>query len=337
MKKLLYVLLALLAISVSSIAMGPSHVKKFSTSTNLGLGYWPTDMSDDYQSKWMSTLKQANVDLLAIQIGNPFEGSEYSKKLGYWLITNKGKKYKTYIGFEPFTEDRKKLKPTSTGHASIFDREWQLIYGDIIVSYVKAHKPEYLNPCIEANMWYEHASTKEWAEFRDFYSSLYDRIKATNPSTKVFCSLQYELLSGQLYNNPTKQWELLDDPQKALPKQDLLGLSTYPYGGDYLNWYQGLQERETPAIFVAEMGYIHGHNDYPMSVPAENLQASLIEALPELFHDLQTEGLLWLTLADLDPKVVPNLPNFYYIFGLMHHNLQPKKAWNSWKNLKPSK
>lgn len=314
--------------------VNPTPAVQLPTSVKLGFGYWPTDMSENYQSAWFERLREARVEILAVQISDPFEDAEYARKRLEWLEQRKGNDYASYLGFEPFTDDRHKVKRAGNGSKSILEQAWRDAYEKVLVASAARHRPDYLNPCIEVNLWHDHASAEEWQAFRDFYSRVYDLIKAASPDTKVFCSLQIDRVTGHLYGDKRSQWQMFDDAAVALPKQDLLGISTYLYGSPDVQQWSGLRERTLPPLFIAEIGCVVGDTDYPMSEQAEFDQQALLLQLPAMLQGLTIEGLVWITLADLDPDVVRGLPDWYYLLGILNHDLSPKTAWATWKRLK---
>lgn len=305
-----------------------------------GLGYWPVTIASEYSNRFFDEIKGI-VDVLVIQKGDPFDQpkeGEYPKAnnfLDAWLDRGRGT-YKTYVGLEPFNGDRTALDvpPGWAGPApKMTDKAWQDQYADIVVRNVKRHKNlAYLNPCVEVNMWYRVAKPEEWQAWRDLYSRIYRAVKEISPNTKVFCSLQYDLLAGKFYYGGGPQWELLDDPDTAIPNQDFLGISTYPYG-TFDNWFEGLRARHTPPIFVAEMGYMNPESVYPMSGAAEQKQKELIEKIPELFAGLNLRALLWIGYDDGDPTTNPGLPQWFYTLGFVNHDYSPKPALEAWKKL----
>jgi hypothetical protein len=314
--------------------LDPTPSVQLPANVKLGFGYWPTDMSESYQDAWFKRLQEAEVEILAVQISDPFEDSEYARKRLQWLEQRKVSGYATYIGFEPFSADRHKIKPAGNGSKSILDQTWRDAYEKVLLASATQHRPDYLNPCIEVNLWHDHASAQEWQAFRDFYVRIYDLIKAVSPATRIFCSLQIDRVTGHLYGDKRSQWQMFDDPAVALPKQDLLGISTYLYGTPDIDQWSGLRARAGVPLFIAEIGCVVGDTDYPMSEAAERDQQRLLLQLPAMLQGLELEGLLWITLADLDPDVVEGLPDWYYLLGLLDHDLTPKAAWATWQRLK---
>lgn len=240
--------------------------------------------------------------------------------------------FKTYIGLEPFSGDRTYLDVNPNWALSraprVTDANWRSDYMMVVEQNIQRHQPDYFNPCIEVNMWYAAVSAEEWQAFRSLYADIVARTKEISPSTKVFCSYQYELLAGKLYGKENiKQWELLDDPAVALQAQDYLGISSYPYGkaDEVGDWYAPLRLRSAIApIFVAETGFI---------TTDAHEQARFVGNLPTIWSGLPLHVLLWLDLTELDPSIVPGMPSFLYAQGLLTKDFSPKPAWAAWKQI----
>ncbi len=308
-----------------------------------GIGFWPTNIEPEYLDAWFAMIKDVS-DILVIQKGDMFDDLKTDQNYNTFVLDawfdRAGGKYKKYVGLEPFSGDRKQLDtpPGWTGRNPplIFDEAWQEKYLEVVMRNVQRHKPDYLNPCVEVNMWYGFVSPEEWEAFRELYVRMYDQVKAVSSHTKVFCSLQYELLSGKIFYGSDAQWELLDDPEKALPKQDFFGVSSYPFGDPVeKTWYDGLRERELPPIFIAETGFIGSDPKYPMYLAEQEKQKKYIEQLPRLYEDLDINTVLWITLADPDPKVAkfPEELEWISVQGLVHTDLEPKLGFEAWKQL----
>ncbi len=314
-----------------------SPITPFHSTVQKGTGFWPMHTDTTYVDKWFSFTREAGNEVFSIQKGNPFDepaqddAANYNTALNLALERAKQEGYKTYLGLEPFIGDRKALDtlPGDAAIPRITDELWRSLYLEIIRMNISRHEPHYFNPCVEVNMWKENVSAEEWQSFRMFYSQIYSEVKKLSPETKVFCSLQYELMAGKLYGNTqTTQWDLLDNSEIALPLQDLLGISSYPYGNvsDIQNWYEGLRSRKEniPSIFVAETGYIS--NDAAQ-------QSLFVKSLPALWKELPLHTLLWLDLVEMDSTIVPNLPEFLYTQGLIQTGFIPKPSFEVWKKL----
>ena len=105
------------------------------------------------------------------------------------------------------------------------------IYRNSAADFADRYKPEYLVFGIEVNALYEK-SPEDFDEFVEFFSEVYDDVKARSPSTKVFTTFQLERikgLQGGLFGGENdqvslSQWSLLD----RFPKSDLNAFTTYP-------------------------------------------------------------------------------------------------------------
>ena len=254
-----------------------------------GFILWPINPDPQYSNALFQKAGEG-MNIIGVQKGNPFEepgpgeAPNENELLNVWLERAKAEGYKTYLALEPWNGDRSALDPLRgkiTPLALITDTAWQNAFLDMVEVNVNRHKPDYFNPCVEANMWKEQVSASQWEEFRALYTEAYQRVKAISPNTKVFCSLQYDIIAGKFFYGGGSKWALLDDPDVALEHQDFLGISTYPHGNIRDDWFDGLRDRahNLPPVFVAEMGWINSDPTYPMTLVSAQKQKELIKTL----------------------------------------------------------
>lgn len=338
MQKVLIAVLLLIFLIGCVQSPPPTNVTPFPTEVKKGTGFWPMQVDNSYVDNWFSFTQEAQHPIFAIQKGEPFrepaldDVTNYNTALNLALERAKREGYETYLGLEPFSGDRTYLDVNPNWAFSrtptMLDANWRMDYLTIIEQNIQRHQPTYFNPCIEINMWYAAATTEEWQAFRSLYGEIVTRTKQISPTTKVFCSYQYELMSGKLYGKEDiTQWELMDDPTLRLEGEDLLGISSYPYGkpSEIKNWYNELRSRSAiKPIFVAETGFI---------TTDPNEQAQFVGNLANMWAGLPLHALLWLDLTEIDAGVVPGLPYFLYSQGLLTKDFTPKPAWETWKQI----
>ncbi len=310
------------------------------------IGYWPTSYDDAYQRQAFGILK-SGAQIACIQIddwADPDDNKQKKQVLDAWLDRARKEGMQTYIAIEPFNGDRTavRLPKGWKGPApNVGDKKWQELYRSYILGLVKRHRPDYLNPAVESNMYYGN-HPEDWENFRAFFSSLYREVKAVNAATRVFSSYQYEVLRGEFAGKKSSpQWELFD--RKAL-QQDLVSITTYPnflkppYDADGVpaDYFQDLKGRSKLPLFVAEVGFYSGGDIRPASTP--NNQARFIRRLPDLFAGLNVDTVCWINIADLPdiPALAPLkkiLPQFFSL-GLFDDRLKAKPSWDAWMTMK---
>lgn len=313
-----------------------------------GIGFWPTDSSPAYVEGAFSMLLKG-AEIAAVQKWDPFDRRENAAPnalFDHWLDRAAGAGLAKYVALEPFDEERKALRLPDEwrgGAPDLSNPVWQAAYREKVVQIAQRHHPEYLNVAVEANMYYQH-HPEDWEAFRDLMRSLRDAVKQVAPSTKVFCSYQYEVLQGIFPGkSPRAQWELL--AEQAV-EQDLLGISSYPL---FLTvpyeplrvqatYFQDLAARSRLPVFVAEIGWYSSPNVEPAS--SAGGQAAFVARLPELFSGLNVEAVCWISLCDLKRVLAlrtleKNLPQFFSL-ALLDERLQPKPAWDVWCALRAS-
>ncbi|MBI4557223.1 MAG: hypothetical protein HY706_06540 [Candidatus Hydrogenedentes bacterium] len=311
-----------------------------------GLGFWPTDHSSRHLDQAFELLRQ-NAEIVMVQKDDPFDSPENKATtavLDNWLDRAGQAGLLKYVALEPFNGDRTAARPPvgwSGSRARVAEPKWSEAYRQKVLEIVERHHPEYLNLGVEANMYYKN-NPEDYVAFRALFQRLRQEVKQLQPNAKVFCSYQYEILTGQMAGTKGRaQWELLGE--KAL-EQDVVGISTYPaflhstYDPQSVpsDYFQVLREHTHLPIFVAELGWYSSDSVSPASSP--EMQAELIQRVPALLQGMNVEAVCWVSMVDL--RDLPALaalksqwPQFFSL-GLVDTRLTPKPAWESWKNLK---
>lgn len=195
------------------------------------------------------------------------------------------------------------------------------------------YEPEYLAVGVEINMLRDR-SPEQFEGFLDAYAQLYDIVKATSPTTKVFPTFQLEDLEGTLDRAHPPQWEVLD---AFAGRMDLLAISTYPYlsgiraAGDIrVDYYSQLRERFAGEIVIAEAGYSSAPVAGQATVGTERDQEAF---LARLLADAEANGfrlMVWVATFDLvyaregDATILADV-------GLRASDGSNKLAWTIWE------
>lgn len=214
------------------------------------------------------------------------------------------------------------------------DASNEAAYRDNAAAFAKKYKPPYLGLGIEVNVLYEKAPA-DFAEFVNFFSQVYDAVKAQSPSTKVFTVFQLEKmkgLSGGLFggvNDTTKnEWALLGQ----FPKTDLIALTTYP-GLIYKSpseipsdYYSEITSHTTKELVFTEIGW-HSAATPEGWESSETEQAVFVGQFFNLSKNMSKTFAIWSFLFDQNTSPVPfNSMGFFSAAGLT------KEAWTTWKN-----
>ncbi len=237
-------------------------------------------------------------------------------------------KYIPVIELQFFTQsDGKFLRP--------LDDVTKQNYKNSLIAFIEKYKPEYLGMGIEVNTLYEK-SPADFDTFSQFFSEVYDIVKANSPNTKVFTIFQLEKmkgLNGGLFggtNDPNKaQWFLLD----KFPKSDIIAFTTYP-GLIYKNpsdipsnYYAEIKTHTSKAIAFTEIGW---HSDASPAgwESSEEEQAEFVAVFFDLSRDLNKELIIWSFMYDQDTFEPFNS------MGLRRgDDGTAKLAWKEWLNL----
>lgn len=185
------------------------------------------------------------------------------------------------------------------------DNTTKQIYKNSAAAFAEKYKPKYLAFGIEVNTLYEK-SPVDFDTFVQFYSGVYDAVKAKSSDTKVFTVFQLEKmkgLNGGLFggaNDPTKsQWALLD----RFPKSDLIAFTTYPGlvykspSGIPVDYYAEIKTRTTKPVAFTEIGW---HSEAsPRGWESSDIeQSELVSTFFNLTKDLNKELVIWSFMYD---------------------------------------
>lgn len=216
------------------------------------------------------------------------------------------------------------------------DDSTKQIYKNSAAAFADKYKPKYLGFGIEVNTLYEK-SPANFDVFVQFFSEVYDTVKAKSPNTKVFTIFQLEKmkgLNGGLFggtNDPTKaQWSLLD----RFPKSDIIAFTTYPGlvyktpSGIPVDYYTEIKARTAKPLTFTEIGW---HSDASPTgwESSDAEQAEFVVTFFSLTKDLNKELAIWSFMYDQD-TFEP-----FKSMGLRRRgDGNAKPAWDEWLNAK---
>ena len=211
------------------------------------------------------------------------------------------------------------------------DEATKASYKNKAVGFASTYKPRYLALGIEVNVLCEK-SPNDFYAFAQFFSEVYDAVKAVSPNTNVFTIFQLEKmkgLNGGLFggeNNLTNtQWSLLD----SFPKSDFVAFTTYPClvlknpAEIPANYYAEIKQHTTKPIAFTEIGW-HSNPSPTDWESSEGEQAEFVTAFFELTKDVDKNMAIWSFLYDQD-TIEP-----FNSMGLLGTEGNAKAAWDSW-------
>lgn len=216
------------------------------------------------------------------------------------------------------------------------DDSTKQLYKNSASAFAQKYKLKYLGLGIEVNTLYEK-SPADFDAFAKFYSEVYDAVKATSPTTKIFTVFQLEKmkgLNGGLFggtNDPSKaQWALLD----RFSKSDIIVFTTYP-GLIYknpseipLDYYSEIKTRTTKPIAFTEIGW-HSEASPIGWESSDTEQAEFVRTFFVRTEDLNKVLAIWSFMFD------QNTIEPFRSMGLRRRtDGTAKPAWDEWISAK---
>lgn len=264
--------------------------------------------------------------------------------------------HKVYLGLAPLGKDRETLAPASKGskrpggfRGSSFDDEKVMkAYLNYARRAVEAFSPDYLNLGIEAGEL-AGRDAAAWDRFTRLFRHVRDEIKKTHPSMQIGISFGLHSLIHD---------EVAARARSLVEDSDYLGLSFYPYASAFgekfgakplptppNQWREPLEwarKYTTKPIAICETGYSSVNVDIPsydlhMSGDSR-LQKDYVEDLGRIAVHHRYLFVVWFLVADYDElyRKIPEGDGSNRIWrniGLLDGKLEPKPAWESWKEI----
>ncbi|MGQ0552744.1 MAG: O-antigen ligase family protein [Planctomycetota bacterium] len=312
-----------------------------------GLGYWPSDYSDEALHAALTRLREG-AEIATVQLPAFANEPPRLAHLEHWLDEARAAGLALHLALEPFDDARRAPRQPPSAAPLCADPAWQAAFRAEVLALAARHQPEYLNLGVEANL-YLAAQPEDARAFLALCRALREELAALSPATQAFCSLQYEVLAGRgagIGWPGAAQWPLLDE---LLLGQELLALSSYPlylespyraervpagHFDELRHWLAGRSAEGSPAlrVLLAEIGFYSS----PEVTPASSLeeQARFVRRLPELLAGLPLEAVCWVSLVDLRDQ--PSLAALrasapqHFSLALLDAAQQPKPAWQEW-------
>jgi hypothetical protein len=172
-------------------------------------------------------------------------------------------------------------------------------------------QPDYFNMNIEANLLH-YLKPELWPPFVNFHQFVYDELKKTYPTLRIFSSITgAHLLEGFFDNNDITLQRLA--ALQILEYSDLYGVSFYPYMSKHLgegyaqNVFDELFSISSKPLAIAEIGYpaqsfnLPVDNNMSVSVESDETKQKLfLEKLLEACTQRKAEFLIYFTFRDYD-------------------------------------
>lgn len=160
-------------------------------------------------------------------------------------------------------------------------------------------KPPYLCLGTEINLL-AHADLQQFLTFAHVYKRLYPELKKISPNTKIFVSMQWDVLRTIDLKEPDKVAEHSKLFDVFRPELDVAAITSYPHDhfktADQVpsDYYSHLLDHVSrrDEIMVMEIGW-------PSSGSSDAQQEAFVKRLPDLFGSLSPRIVTWSLLHDV--------------------------------------
>ncbi len=224
----------------------------------MGFTTWPPDFTPQAVSD-MYKFMARHSDLIAHHFdgGVPwleaFGNQQFSQNLmNDWSTTkaNTPKGSKVYVGITPMDSSRQHLAkywgssdnmelPAPWNQYQINSPEVKKAYLNYARRVVDYFKPDYLAIGIEVNIALEGSTA--WDQYKDLHQYIYTELKKSYSNLPIFATISLPHLDG-LEGSP-RIAQHRQAVQSILPYEDILALSSYPYG------FAGREQKPVPDNF----------------------------------------------------------------------------------------
>jgi len=233
-------------IQKSEITIDIDYSTQMNRSYEMGFTSWPPGATID-DIVYMLEFINRNGDIIGHQFDNglpwveALENQQYPPQILEDWKTKKENSWpgrKIFLAIMPLNEARsdlapykneKKKLPKSWKKLSFDDDQVKTAFLNYARESVRYFSPDYLCVGLEVNMILENAPEK-WDSYVDFQKHVYSGLKKDFPGLPVFVSFEYNKMKGL---GKTDKHHHNQELKKIMPYTDYLGLSVYPYGGDY--------------------------------------------------------------------------------------------------------
>jgi len=285
----------------------------------MGLIYWPSKNSTDYDIKKGINLTVENSDILTAQIAwepntnNLVNDVEWISKLA--KSTNR----KLIINVDWLNNNRNSLRGNQNW--SFKDPIVKEKFIRSIITVCQNHQPEYINLAVEIN-YLAMVNPNEFKYFLDIYNYTKSLIEVLSPKTKIGVTFQLQLLLGTHENWSNK--ESLTIIKAFGDNFDYIGISTYPtlninsdLSISQLNIIETISTKKI-AIFETSI---------PTIKHSQSIQYNYLKSLfTYIAGNPKYELLIWTSTID-----ICNKNKWEYNLGLLNCDYTPKKSFYLWE------
>jgi hypothetical protein len=224
-------------------------------------------------------------------------------------------------------------------HRSLSEPAIQQLYRQYAVAIATLIHPEYLGLAAETNLIRAVAPSALYQAVVQATNAAGTDVRAQNPATHLFISVQVETAWGLLPHAPG--FLGIADDLKDFPFTQAIGLSSYPYAAWPepaqlpLDYYSRVRGASGLPLMVVEGGWTSASVSTVVSDPVK--QAAYIRRQAALLDQADALYVFQLTFTDLDlgsfPPPIPSNLSFFASLGLVDADLRPKPSLSVWDSL----
>jgi hypothetical protein len=233
--------------------------------------------------------------------------------------------------------DRTREAPALVGIGrSVTEPGMQLLYRRYVAALVRRVRPEYLGLAAETNLIRAVGPPGVYAAIVAMTNAAAPDARATDPSVRLFVSVQVEVAWGR----PSGTYVGIDTDLADFPFITALGLSSYPYLGGFAapedlpaDYYRRIPGGRALTLLVAEGGWPSG--SVPGFASSAETQGRYLRRQAELAEAAGVVRLFQLTFTDIDSSLAPGSPNlaFFTTLGLVDTELRAKSSLAVWDEI----
>jgi hypothetical protein len=225
---------------------------------------------------------------------------------------------------------------------SIAESPVQQLYRAYVVAFVQAVHPEYVGLGAETNLIRAVAPTSIYSGLKAMLNHTAADVRAAMPDVTLYTTIQVETAWGRLPF--TGQYVGVGDDLRDFPFAQVLGLSSYPYVGNYTSpaqipddYFSRIANDRSLPLFVAEGGFTSASVTGFQSSP--QLQADYVRRMGDLLTAANAFAWFQLNFTDIDLTAFPVPPGYEDILaiftriGFVDSELRAKPSLAVWDSL----
>jgi hypothetical protein len=225
---------------------------------------------------------------------------------------------------------------------SIADPAVQQLYSAYVVAFAQAIKPDYIGLGAETNLIRAAAPQSVYNGLKAMLNAAAAAVRTVVPDATLYTTVQVETAWGRLPF--TGQYVGIGDDMRDFPFAQMLGLSSYPYVGNYTSpaaipddYFARIRSGLTIPVFVAEGGFTSASVTGFQSSP--ELQADYVRRMGRLLTTANAVAWFQLNFADIDVTAFPVPPGYEDILaiftriGFVDSELRPKLSLAVWDSV----